>query len=660
MAVEISMQESAFWRHRLQRLEAMLTQDSVSCDETTTQELFTAAKQGDADEFVRVVERCCSERNLRLCLRAILSPSRNSLLHVAAGLERDEILRAIINHFPDQAVAGKNCRGDTPLHLAARAGRAPAARVLIGRASDVGGCEMRRALVQVKNERGNTPLHEAVVNGHLGVARILIGEDLRPIYLENKQGKCPMYLAVESGDLEVLKLLLAVPLDPSRIQGVSPVHAAVLHGKLGMLQEICGRNRRLFELKDDRRGTPLHLAAYINYCDGIKFLLREFTSSAVEYDRDGHFPIHVACKEGHVEAIKELLRQWPDPTELINRHGQNILHICAKHGRIRALRYILGNANLEKLINERDNDGNTPLHLATLPWHPVVLLDLVLDKRVDCKLLNNECLTALDIATEQIKRTDTTLQKRLPSMILKSAGAPTSKDLAIYKSRNQEIMAEFTVLALQTGGILRGQANAQTIVATLVATVTFAAGFAVPGGFVESSQPNQGTATLLNRHMFQAFVICNTVAMYSAISVVIMLSWAQLNDSYVALTAHIIAIKWLLVALGTMSVAFMAGGYVLVSKCTWLASLVLLIGAIALYHICALYMAMYVPFVVNMRYFNCIAFHIIRLGVAISRIFRFPDVLQDEDLRPAGMNGTRTTVALNVNGPATLPPSDGT
>lgn len=123
-----NLQKSALWSRRLQRLEAMLTQDSVSCDETTAQELFTAAKQGDVDAFIRVVERYGSERNLRLCLRVILSPSRNSLLHVAAGLERDEILRAIVNHFSHQLVATKNCAGDTALHLAARAGRDPAAQ----------------------------------------------------------------------------------------------------------------------------------------------------------------------------------------------------------------------------------------------------------------------------------------------------------------------------------------------------------------------------------------------------------------------------------------------------------------------------------------------------------------------------------------------------
>ncbi|XP_010038674.2 protein ACCELERATED CELL DEATH 6 [Eucalyptus grandis] len=659
MAVEISLQEGALWGHRLQRLEAMLTQDPVSCDGTTTKDLFTAAERGQVDEFIRVVERYCSEGDRRLCLWVIRSPSRNSLLHIAADLERDEMLRAIVQHFPVNLLAEENCRGDTALHLAARAGRAPAARVLIGRASDVGERERRRNLVQVRNRRGNTPLHEAVMNDHLEVVEILIGEDLQPVYWKNKEGKCPMTLAVERGNLErgklgVLGILLAKPLEPSCIQGESPVHAAVLNRKLDMLREISEKNPKLFGLKDDGQGTPLHLAAYINYCDGIKFLLEEFTSSAVEYDRDGYFPIHVACKEGHVQAIKELLRHWPNPMELINQHGQNILHVCAKYGSIQAVKYILGNADLEKLINERDNDGNTPLHLATLPWHPVVLLDLVLHKRVDCKLLNNECLTALDYAREQMKITNSTIRKKLPVMILKCVEAPTSIDLAIHKSRNRDIMADYIVRALQTGGVLRVQRDAHPIVATLVATVTFAAGLTVPGGFIESSEANPGTATMLNKGMFQAFVICNTIAMYTAMSVVMFLSWAQVNDSYIALTAHIMAMKGMLVALGTMSVAFMAGGYLLVSKLTWLASLVLLIGAGALCLLCGLHMATYAFFLANTRSVRYILLCGIRLGVMTSRLVaRFPDFPQDEDLQPARKNGTRTTGTSNGNPPAT-------
>ncbi|KAF8039216.1 hypothetical protein BT93_B1694 [Corymbia citriodora subsp. variegata] len=660
MAVEISLQESALWRRRLQRLEAMLTQDPVSCDETTTRELFTAAIRGDVEEFIRVVERYCSEHNLRLCLHVVRSPSRNSLLHVAAGLNRDDILRAIVGHFPDQLVAGKNCRGDTALHVAARAGRGPAARVLIGRALDVGGGEMQRALVRVKNDRGNTPLHEAVWNGHRDVVQVLISEDLQPMYMKNKEGKCAVSLAVESGDVKVLGVLLAEPLDPSRIQGVSPVHAAVLHGKLDMLREISRRNPELFGLKDDRGGTPLHLAAYINYYDGIRFLLEKFASSAVEYDRDGHFPIHVACKQGHVQAIKELVQQWPDPMELINRHGQNILHVCTMHGRIQAMKYILRNANLEKLINENDNDGNTPLHLATLPWQPVALLHLLQDKRADLELVNNECLTALDFAVEQARTKDSWLQKRLPSIILKSAEAPTSKDLAMCKPRDKEILAEMAIHALQKGGALKNLVDIRLVVASLVATVTFTAGFSIPGGHKNGPGADAGMAQMLNRSMFHAFVICNTVAMYSAIGAVLVWPWTQFDDSYVALSAHVVATLALLVSLGTMSVAFMAGSYVLVSTLTWLASLVLLLGAGALFCICHMCIALYAPVLMNRRYLRSMAFYIIYIGITISKsVLHFPEVMEDEDSRPAGTKGTRTTVTSNLYRPGILPSAGG-
>ncbi|KAL3714938.1 hypothetical protein ACJRO7_006789 [Eucalyptus globulus] len=536
----------------------MLTQDSVSCDETTAQELFTAAKQGDVDAFIRVVERYCSERNLRLCLRVILSPSRNSLLHVAAGLERDEILRAIVNHFPDQLVAGENCRGDTVLHLAARAGT-----------WHISGCNMRRTLVQVKNKRGNTPLHEAVVSGHLDVVRILIGEDLQPTHWENKEGECPVSLAVERGNLEVLRLLLAGPLDLSRIEGVSPVHAAVLHGKLDMLQEISERNPDLFGLKDDRGGTPLHLAAYIE----------KFTSSRVEYNRDEHFPIHVACKQGHVQAIKELVRQWPDPMELINQHAQNLLHVCTMQGRIEA---------------------------------------------------------------------------RLPSIILKSAVAPSSKDLAMCKPWDKEILAETAIQALQKGGALKNLVNIRLVVAILVVTVTFAAGFSILGGY-DSPKADARLAQMLNRSMFHALVICNTVAMYCAISVVLVWPWTQLDDSYVALSAHTVAMLALLVSLGTMSVAFMAGSYVIVSKLTWLGSLSLLLGAGALVCICLLSLALYVTALMNQRCLRSIAFYIICLGIVLDH----PDVMEHDDSRPAGMKGTRTMVASSLSCPGTLPEQTG-
>ena len=71
--------------------------------------------------------------------------------------------------------------------------------------------------------------------------------------------------------------------------------------------------------------------------------------------------------------------------------------------------------------------------------------------------------------------------------------------------------------------------NTLLLVATLVATVTFAAGFTVPGGN-DDSDPHKGMAKFLQHHLFQAFVISNTIAMYSSVTVVVALIWAQLGD----------------------------------------------------------------------------------------------------------------------------------
>ncbi|KAK9048035.1 hypothetical protein SSX86_033002 [Deinandra increscens subsp. villosa] len=50
------------------------------------------------------------------------------------------------------------------------------------------------------------------------------------------------------------------------------------------------------------------------------------------------------------------------------------------------------------------------------------------------------------------------------------------------------------------------------VVAALITTATFAAGFTVPGGFDSSNGSNQGTPFLLKKAAFQAFVVTNAIA----------------------------------------------------------------------------------------------------------------------------------------------------
>ena len=144
--------------------------------------------------------------------------------------------------------------------------------------------------------------------------------------------------------------------------------------------------------QDEEQKTPLHWAASMGYLEGVRNLLGKNTSTAMERDKDGFFPIHTASAKGHVHAIQELLQHWPYVEEMQNSKGQNILYVAATSGKLNVIKYILGTPGLESLINERDKDGNT------MHWHPKLVSALTWDNRVDLRLVNNDGLTALDIA----------------------------------------------------------------------------------------------------------------------------------------------------------------------------------------------------------------------------------------------------------------------
>lgn len=147
--------------------------------------------------------------------------------------------------------------------------------------------------------------------------------------------------------------------------------------------------------------TCLSFGASIGYYEGVYYLLDKSIDSVYVSDDDGSFPIHMAAKYGHVKILKAILKRCPDALELLDIDGQNILHVAAKNGKAEVIKFILRcykDKNKEKLINEEDVNGNTPLHLATKNWHPKVVSMLTWDNRVDLETLNHNGLTAIDVA----------------------------------------------------------------------------------------------------------------------------------------------------------------------------------------------------------------------------------------------------------------------
>ncbi|KAL3714927.1 hypothetical protein ACJRO7_006778 [Eucalyptus globulus] len=282
-------------------------------------------------------------------------------------------------------------------------------------------------LVSRKNFLDDTPLHVAVQDGSIV--------------------KSPLYLAAENGQHGIFWLLLhAAAQDEAyavKIQGTSPVFATLKHFRSGnrfsYVYVAINLLPKLLHVRDENGGTPLHSAASIGDVNAVQLLLEKCSYLALQTDENGSYPIHIAFEGGNLDTIKELVKIWPDLAEIKNKKGQNVLHVAAKAGNNNAVQYILkecGGPCIKKLVACKDVNGNTPLHLASMQDHCRVLLSLTRDNRDALRLLNNDKLTALDVAmeSESMSAKYSPLQGRA---ILIAAGIPQTKGRDIWSPREQ-------------------------------------------------------------------------------------------------------------------------------------------------------------------------------------------------------------------------------
>ncbi|XP_054779711.1 protein ACCELERATED CELL DEATH 6-like isoform X3 [Prosopis cineraria] len=302
------------------------------------------------------------------------------------------------------------------------------------------------------------------------------------------------------------------------------------------LKNIVHEKEGLMYFRDEHRNTPLHYAAYIGYVEGVRELLNKSNLVAFQRNSNGDLPIHIAFQSSRVQVVKQLLRvECPYTRFWLNNKGQNILHIAAENRQNKMVRFLLKHSNIHpENVNEKDLDGDAPLHLASRKLYLWTLLHLSRDKRTDANLVNDKGLNARDIVLMQAKH-PMTRQEFRASMILRTASVPLRKDmLGVQRIAN----AEWNV---------KDAANTLILVAVLIATVTFAAGFTVPG------------------------------------------------DRRYAIRAYFLARLFVHLALGTMPVAFMAAIHLVVGNNASLGDLVKVISFIFISFILLLLVLGYFP-----------------------------------------------------------------
>nr|POF25121.1 isoform 2 of protein accelerated cell death 6 [Quercus suber] len=398
--------------------------------------LFNAAISGN-DSFLEEIGG--EDLNLEQVTRR-----GNSVLHVAAKSGKVQIMKKVLDSQPSLLYM-ENCRGNTALHIAASLGHFDMTKRLISCAKDQEAA-VKNLLLRKRNLEKNTALHEAIRNDHYDIVEFLIREDPELASLTNNASESPLFLAVDRGFYKIaLQIIETIP-ECSYMgrNGMNALHAVVIREQnrfativstlednmlipvckdalLWLIKQICWiifESRKLCKLNvtetdflhkmldkfptaiveaDDYGWIPLHYAAYLGNVKVVELFLKKNSSLAYIMDKEGMSALHISAKKGHVGVMRTLIRNCPETCELLDNKGRTALHVAVETGKKNAVEILLKELAFQDLINEQDEEGNTPLHLAAINGSYTILLMLADDRRVDKWAMNEEGMNAADI-----------------------------------------------------------------------------------------------------------------------------------------------------------------------------------------------------------------------------------------------------------------------
>ncbi|KAL5737778.1 hypothetical protein ACOSP7_030539 [Xanthoceras sorbifolium] len=454
------------------------------------------------------------------------SPPGNTALHLAARLDDKHVVKTILRLEPS-FLYERNRNGETPMHIAAKAGNASVIELYYinsdnNRIVRKGGQEN---ILWMRDNNGNTPLHKAVLNHQDLAAVILINNDLETILFVNDANQSPLCMAIDTSSTYIAWFIIKQHPSSLNYRGLNELtllHCAVIRQNYVFVVEIAKRKRELVNTLETHGRNPLHYAAVLGNVAIARRLLQADVSSSLGHkgDCNGQTPLHLAAQNGQLSVLFVLVNGYPDAIEVLDGRQRSILHFAALNGNVNTVKFILTLPEMEDLINSTDGDGNTPLHLASMNFQENVVDILSKNERVNIRATNQNQLTALAIV-ESSTDPDREIQKYLIAEILKEAFAARAfypEDIlegryfnGIVRDRIKKIKQEENKEMAQT----------LLLIATLVATFTFTSAFTIPGGY-KNDGPGEGMATLVRKSGFQAFVITVTVAMASSMTAAVL------------------------------------------------------------------------------------------------------------------------------------------
>ncbi|XP_058009479.1 uncharacterized protein LOC110660842 [Hevea brasiliensis] len=187
----------------------------------------------------------------------------------------------------------------------------------------------------------------------------------------------------------------------------TPLHGAAFAGHIQYAMEIM-RLRPSFARKSNQKGfTPIQIAFQKEHIQLVLGLV-DMDSDLVQIKgREGLTPLHYAAENGNRHLLARFLSVCPKSIGDVNIRNETALHIALKTNKREAFEFLVDRLHWDcheearywekRILNRKDVEGNTVLHIATSRNQPH-LVGLLIGRGIDVNAKNVYEQTALDIA----------------------------------------------------------------------------------------------------------------------------------------------------------------------------------------------------------------------------------------------------------------------
>ncbi|KAM3355363.1 hypothetical protein ACQJBY_025877 [Aegilops geniculata] len=519
--------------------------------------LLQAATSGDSTSMKEMASRDPSILHGK-------TPAGNTCLHIST-IHGHQAFCTDVVALEESLLAAVNLDGETPLVTAVKSGCVSLASVLLG-------CYQERRLSETilkQDIDGCNALHHAIRSGHRELALKLI--EAEPVLSThvNRMNESPMYMAAMRDFTDISEKLLEIPGSAHTGPcGYNALHAAVRNGNAGLAERIMGTRPWMAREADNGGNTPLGAAVYRDLVDVVRVLLEHDCSLGYAVQRAGLPLLSYAAGGGHIDVAKELLNHCPDaPYRATQAPYWTSLHTAVYEDHVEFTEFILRTPQLRKLVNMQDMNGKTALHLAVEKCNPKIVAALLSHEDIDTTVVDKKGeppaweLLYVDHAN--------TLNWNEVSMLMLTADPRDASSLYnLHMRTKQKVTGESRK---EAKSLTQTYTSNTSLVAILIATITFAAAFTLPGGY-SNDAGSEGLPIMSKKFAFHAFLISDVLAMCSSFAVAFICIIARWGDYEFLIYYRSVTKKIMWFAYVTTTTAFSTGLYtVLAPRVHWLA-----------------------------------------------------------------------------------------